>query len=200
LVHKLSGACYAVRSMLHISNTDVLKWIYFACFHSIMKSGIICLGSSCNIRKIFTLQKKIIEIMASVKPRNLCRNLFRRLEILTLPCEYIFSLMNFIVNNQEHFQTNSTLHSVNTRNRYDLHRPDTSLSGFQKSAYYSGIKIFSNLPCSLRSLINKRMQFKAALKRYLNTCLSLCWCIPYVYKWIVIFLSLNSRNGVEWNE
>jgi hypothetical protein len=25
LVHKLSGACYAVRSMLHISNTDVLK-------------------------------------------------------------------------------------------------------------------------------------------------------------------------------
>jgi hypothetical protein len=30
LVPKLSGACYAVRSLLHISNTDTLKSIYFA--------------------------------------------------------------------------------------------------------------------------------------------------------------------------
>jgi hypothetical protein len=29
LVPKLSGACYTVRSMLHISNTDTLKSIYF---------------------------------------------------------------------------------------------------------------------------------------------------------------------------
>jgi hypothetical protein len=41
LVPKLSGACYAVRYILHISNTDTLKSIYFACFHSLMKYGII---------------------------------------------------------------------------------------------------------------------------------------------------------------
>ena len=38
---KLSGACYAVRFMLHISNTDTLKSICFAYFHSLMKNGII---------------------------------------------------------------------------------------------------------------------------------------------------------------
>jgi hypothetical protein len=32
-----------------------------------------------------------------------------RLEILPLPCEYIFTLMNFVVNKQEHFQTVLTL-------------------------------------------------------------------------------------------
>jgi hypothetical protein len=30
--------------------------------------------------------------------------LFTRLGILPLPCEYIFSLMNFVVNNQEHLK------------------------------------------------------------------------------------------------
>jgi hypothetical protein len=34
LIPKLSGACYSVRCMLHISNTKILKSIYFAYFHS----------------------------------------------------------------------------------------------------------------------------------------------------------------------
>jgi IS1 family transposase len=134
-----------------------------------MKSGIIFWGDSPNSEMIFTLQKKTIRIIAGVKSRNSCRNLFMRLEILPLPCEYIFILMNFLVNNQEHFQTNSAIHSVNTRNRDHLHRPIANLSCFQRSAYYAGIKIFNRLPSNLRSLMNKKAQFKVALKRYLNT-------------------------------
>jgi hypothetical protein len=91
-----------------------------------------------------------------------------RLEILPLPCEYIFTLMNFVVNNQEHFQTNSAIHSVNTRNRDHLHRPTTNLLRFQKSVYYAGIKIFNSLPSNLRSLMNKKAQFKVALKKILK--------------------------------
>jgi hypothetical protein len=43
LIPTLSGACYAVRSMLHVSNTDTLKSVYFAYFHSVMKYGIVFL-------------------------------------------------------------------------------------------------------------------------------------------------------------
>jgi hypothetical protein len=50
--------------------------------------------------------------MAGMKPRNSCRGLFKRLEILALTCEYIFSLMNFIVNEEQQFQTNSAVLSV----------------------------------------------------------------------------------------
>jgi len=53
--------------------------------------------------------------------------------------------MNFYVNNQELFETNSWIHSVNTRNRDHLHRQLANLSCFQKSAYYAGIKIFNSL-------------------------------------------------------
>jgi hypothetical protein len=95
-----------------------------------MKYGIILGGNSLNSKKIFTLQKKIVRLMAGVKPRNSCRSLFNRLHI-----EYIFSLMSFNVNNQEHFQTNSAIHSVNSRNKNQLHRPTDKLSCFQTSAY-----------------------------------------------------------------
>jgi hypothetical protein len=40
LCPKLSGACYVVRSMFHVSNSDTLKSVYFVYFHSIMKYGI----------------------------------------------------------------------------------------------------------------------------------------------------------------
>jgi hypothetical protein len=33
----------------------------------------------------------------------------------------------------------------------------------------SGIKIFNNLPSSLKSLMNEKAKFKVALKQYLNT-------------------------------
>jgi IS1 family transposase len=134
-----------------------------------MKYAVIFLGNSSNSKMIFTLQKRTLRIIASVKSRTSCRNLFMSLEILSLPCEYLFTLMNFVVNNQEHFQANSAIHSVNTRKRDHLHRPTSNISCFQKSAYYAGIKIFNSLPSNLRSLMNKQTQFKTALKRYLNT-------------------------------
>jgi hypothetical protein len=100
MIPKLSRAYYAIRSMFHISNINTLKPIYFAYFHSIVQYGILFWGNSTNSRKIFTLQKKIIRIMVDAHPRTSCRSLFKKLEILPVPCQYIFSLMNFLVDNQ----------------------------------------------------------------------------------------------------
>jgi hypothetical protein len=48
-------------------------------------------------------------------------------------------------------------------------RPVANLTCSQKITYYSGIKIFNNLPSSLKSLMNDKAKFKVALKQYLNT-------------------------------
>jgi hypothetical protein len=104
--------------------------------------------------------------MASVKPIISCKYVFKRSEILFLSCNFILVLMNVNVNNKEHFQTNSNIHSVNTRNKNQLHRLFANLYCFQKSAYYAGIKIVFSLPSSLTSLITKKIQFKVALERY----------------------------------
>jgi hypothetical protein len=58
MIPKLSGACYAVRLMLHINNINAIKSIYYAYFHTILKYGIIFRGNRSNSGKIFTLQKK----------------------------------------------------------------------------------------------------------------------------------------------
>jgi hypothetical protein len=130
MIPKLRRAHYAIRLMSHISSTDILKSIYFAHFHSTMKYGIIFWGNSPKSKIVFTLQKRTVRIIAGGKSRNSCRNLLMRLEVLSLPCKYIFTLMNFVVNNQEHFQTNSAIHSVNARNKDHLYSPTANISCF----------------------------------------------------------------------
>jgi hypothetical protein len=102
MISKLSGACYAFRSMVHLSDITTLKSIYFAYFHSIIKYGIIFRDNSSSNAKIFTLQEKIIRILSGAQPGTSCRSLFKKIS-----CQYILSLQNLVVNNQEIFQTNS---------------------------------------------------------------------------------------------
>jgi hypothetical protein len=64
--------------MIHISNINTRKSIYYAYFHSIIKYGIFLGGNSSNSGKIFTLQKKIIRIMAGAQNRTSYRNLFKQ--------------------------------------------------------------------------------------------------------------------------
>jgi len=77
MIPTLNGACYAIRLMIHISDMNMLKSIYCAHFHSIIKYWIIFLGNSSNSWKIFTLQKKIIIIMIGAQCRTSYSSLFK---------------------------------------------------------------------------------------------------------------------------
>jgi hypothetical protein len=91
IIPKLSAAYYAVRQMYHICNNNTLKSIYFAYFHSVIKYELIFWGNSPNSKKVFTLQKKVIRIMFGAHPRTSCRRLFKKLEILSVPSQYIYT-------------------------------------------------------------------------------------------------------------
>jgi hypothetical protein len=67
LIPKLSGGCYAVRCMFYVSNTETLKSIYLDYFYCVMKYGIIFWGNSSFSKRVFTLQKKIVRLIAGVK-------------------------------------------------------------------------------------------------------------------------------------
>jgi hypothetical protein len=64
MIPNLSAACYAVRSAVHINNINTPQSVYNAYFHSVIKYEINVWGNSTNGGKIFTLQKKIVRIMA----------------------------------------------------------------------------------------------------------------------------------------
>jgi hypothetical protein len=76
--------------------------------------------------------------------------------------------MSFLIGNHETFQTNSSVHNINTRNNHHLHRPVANLSCFQIGASYSWIRIFNSLSRSITNLKNEKTQFKEALNKFLN--------------------------------
>ena len=152
MIPKISGACYSVKSLVYINNISTLKSIYCAYFLSLIKYGIIFWGYSSRSGKIVTLQKKTIKIMASAQPRTSCISLFKQLEILPVKCQYILSLMSFIISKQKMFKKNSSIHNINTRSKHHLHRPYSNLSCFERSAFFAGIKIFYGLPPSMTIL------------------------------------------------
>jgi len=67
--------------------------------------------------------------------------------------------MDFTVNIEENFQTSLFVHSVNTRNKHYLHRPNANSSYFHKSTFCAGIRIFSSLPHRLTSVEDEKIQF-----------------------------------------
>jgi hypothetical protein len=70
----------------------------------------------------------------------------KQLRILPLQSQYILSLLIFVVNNKNLFYVNSEIHSINTRQNFNLYQPQANLTLYQKGAYYSGIKVFNKPP------------------------------------------------------
>jgi hypothetical protein len=105
--------------------------------------------------------------MSGAEPRASCRGLFKKLEILPVPCQYILSLMLFIIDHLNNFQTGLEIHGLHTRSKDHLYLPLTNLASVQKGITYSGIQIFNSLPKSILNHRNYRKTFKNELYRYL---------------------------------
>jgi hypothetical protein len=67
-----------MRTVTPLMKVDVLKLVYFAYFHSVMSYGVIFWGNSTDSKRAFIIQNKIIRIMAGVKTRVSCRELFKK--------------------------------------------------------------------------------------------------------------------------
>jgi hypothetical protein len=92
-----------------------LHMVYSANFQSVTDyDKIFWANSTSSSLFFFFAQKEDIRIMIGVLPKFLCKGL-RKVDILTFPCLYIFSLMLFVLNNFNTFYTNSSVHEINTR-------------------------------------------------------------------------------------
>jgi hypothetical protein len=94
---------------------------------------------------------------------------FITLGILPLQSQYIYSLLSYMVNNMDSYQFIFDIHNRNTRQGYNfnLHQPSAHRSLYLKGAYYMGIRVFNNLPVSIKQLYNNPIGFKLALKKFL---------------------------------
>jgi len=76
---------------------NALKMIYYSYFHSVMTYGLLFWGHSSDSIKNFRLHKKNIRTTMGCRNSDSCRKLFFNLEILTLPTQYILSILLFMI-------------------------------------------------------------------------------------------------------
>jgi hypothetical protein len=187
--------------------------VYFSYFHSILKYGIFWGGNSTNNSRVFKLQKKVIRIISGVGPRDSCRNLFKKLDILPLPWEYIISLMLFVIDNQNNFCSGLEVHCLNIRSWNQLYLPISNLSVFQNGTMCTGILDYLiDFPWPFKileriELVLKTNCFYILWIIHLYTCWTfgvyneqLVWTV-FCLSWYVMtsFISIVSWTYEMWN-
>jgi len=81
IILKLSEACYAVKEMFLIININSFKSIYFACFHSVTKYGMI-FWTICPAEERYLLYKRKLLVLWLVQNLELVEVLWKIVEIL----------------------------------------------------------------------------------------------------------------------
>jgi hypothetical protein len=76
---------------------------------------------------IFKTKQRIVRIITNSDNKDSCQDELKKLGILPLQSQYIFSLLMCVVKNKDFFKTNSDIHSFNTRFNHDLHIPVANL-------------------------------------------------------------------------
>jgi len=87
---KLNKACFAIRTIKTFRSFNVLRTVYFSYFHTLLSYGIIFWGNLRLSIKVFKIQKRIIRIITNKGKRNSSRQLFKTLQILSVPSQYLY--------------------------------------------------------------------------------------------------------------
>ena len=168
ILPKLSMACYVMRIIKPFMSFESLKIVYHCIFNLVINYGLPLWGISPHCKHIFIMQKRIVRIMLGCRRLASCRNLFRKLKILPFSSQYIFSITMFIVKNKHQFTSNSEIHSINTGQHLNFYQPAPNLTGFKQGIYYSGVKIYNNLPVHIKQLSDNPRLFELKLKNFLH--------------------------------
>jgi len=133
--------------------------IYLCYVHSITSYGIIFCGNSYHRQRIFIIQKRIIMVIMNTNKGDSCRELFKQLNILPLPSQYILSIIIFISKNIDLLITNSEIHAISTRFNSDT-LTFNYLNIIPERCLLFRSTIFNHLPPNNKDLFNNEKQFR----------------------------------------
>lgn len=169
LSSKLNSSSYAIRILSKSTSLHIRRVAYFAYFHSILKYGIIFWGNAPESITIFRIQKRTLRSMLGAKKLESCKPLFKQLNIMPLPCIYIFEVLLFVMKNMnsiDSFHKNHQIHNYNTRQCANLHLEGTRTNLCKSGVLHTGITLYNNLPNHIK-IIGNFKQFKLALRSFL---------------------------------
>jgi hypothetical protein len=166
LSNRLCKICYALRVIRKVSDLETVRTLYYAYFHSMLVYGLIFWGNSGSAKEIFKLQKRAIRIMMQIPKIVSCKQYFKSLHILPLPCLYIYEVLVYIKANVNAYPINSGVHTYNTRRKDDLFIVPCNTSLYKNNFNNIGCRMFNHLPKYIKE-IPVLYKFKQNLKTFL---------------------------------
>jgi hypothetical protein len=116
----LSKNYSVIQSLITVTSINTLRSIYFGNFHSHLRYGILFWGGDSQSTEVSKLQKKVVRLICNVKRKTSCRELFRTLSILPVPCVYIMETVYYIKLNNEGLKQNLAKREYKTQHRLDF--------------------------------------------------------------------------------
>jgi hypothetical protein len=105
-----------------------------------------------SVAAFLKFKKRIVRIITNAGRCDSCHQLYKQLQILSLPFQYIFSLLVFVNKNRSLLSSNSEIHDKNTHFNLNLHLPSTNLTLVLKGVFYSGSTIYNHLLLNIKML------------------------------------------------
>jgi hypothetical protein len=87
--NKMSSFIYALYHLKRVTDFKSALAAYYAYAHSVLSYGIVLWGNSCDLNKLFIIQKKCVRILTNIDQMESCRPHFIKHKILTLVSIYI---------------------------------------------------------------------------------------------------------------
>ncbi|KAL0868298.1 hypothetical protein ABMA27_007827 [Loxostege sticticalis] len=149
---RINRFVYALRRLSNISSIETAVSAYHGYVSSLLSYGTLLWGNSVDAKRAFIVQKKCIRAICRVHFLESCKPLFKKLQILPLPCLYIKQICIFVRQYPQYFVTRGEHKKKPTRHQGRLMIPYTRLKLFKNSPYCMAIKIYNKLPESFKTL------------------------------------------------
>lgn len=151
LAGKLCKNIYLLRNLANNVSDQPLKVAYFAVIHSLLNYCIVLWGHCASAQRLFRLQRRAIRIIARIHYRDDCKAYFKKLNILTLPCMYIYNCLLYMFDNLENYSFAYEQHNYLVRAN-NIRLNNLRLNRSRNCINYYCVKFFNVLPRQVRSL------------------------------------------------
>lgn len=164
LCKKINKFVFALRKLKDVTSRHTSVMVYHAYVCSIIRYGIVVWGNSCHITRVFIAQKKCIRALYGMDWSESCKPIFKSMNLLTVPCIYIYEVAKFVKYHSHLFTANDNTFKRKI-NHLPLKMPVPKLELFRNNCAYMAPLIYNSLPKGMTDLPYKR--FCCALRKWL---------------------------------
>lgn len=152
--NRINRYSYVLWRLANVSTLKTALMAYHGYVASILTYGVVMWGNSPDIQRAFVAQKRCIRALFKVSSTTSCKPLFQKLNVMSLPCIYIYEMCKFVRMHPYLFDANKNVLSGNYKLRRpnDLMFPKMRTTLFSNNCYAMAIRIFNKLPNELKML------------------------------------------------